>query len=118
MRLLIDACMSRRLFEAVAEAGHDAAWVRLWQPAAPDQTIIEKAREERRAIVTLDRDIPALVLRSQRGGPSVLRLTRLSSNAQIAAALDALRRHGADLEKGALMTVSPRNVRIRRLAAD
>lgn len=116
MRLLVDACMSRQLFEAVAAAGHDTVWVRLWQPAAPDSAIIEKAREERRAIITLDRDIPALVLRSQCHGPSVLRLTRLSTQAQVAAALDVLRRHGVDLERGALVTVSPRNVRVRRLA--
>ncbi len=115
MRLLVDACMSRGLFEAINSAGHDAVWVRDWQPAAPDSAIIQKAREEHRAIITLDRDIPALVLRSQLPGPSVLRLTRISSKAQIPAALDALRRHETDLDLGALVTVSPRNIRIRRL---
>lgn len=117
MRLLIDACMSRRLFEALGAAGHDAVWVRDWQASAPDTEIVRKARGENRAIVTLDRDIPALVLRSQQRTPSVLRLTRLSSKAQIPAALDALQRHGGDLAQGALVTVSPRTIRVRRLSS-
>jgi len=93
MRLLVDACMSRQLFEALADFGHDATWVRDWQPSATDTEIIRKARDERRAIITLDRDIPALVLRSEQSGPSVLRLIRLSSQMQVLAALEALRRH-------------------------
>jgi len=68
MRLLVDACMSRQLFEALADFGHDATWVRDWQPSATDTEIIRKARDERRAIITLDRDIPALVLRSEQSG--------------------------------------------------
>lgn len=115
MRLLVDACMSRGLFEALAQAGHDAVWVRNWNPQAPDSAIIARAREERRAIITLDRDIPALVLRGEDKAPSVLRLIRLSSKAQIPAALKALRRHEREMAEGALVTVSPQNIRIRRL---
>ena len=108
MNLLVDACISRSLFEALTGAGHDVVWGRHWLPTAADSAIIEKARAEQRAIVTLDRDIPALVLRSQQRQPSVLRLIRLSSKAQIPAALDALRRHERDLIEGALMTVRRR----------
>lgn len=117
MRLLVDACMSRKLFEAMRAAGHDAVWVRDWEPAAADSKIVVKAENEGRIIVTLDRDIPAIVLRSDERRPSVLRLTRLSTITQIPAALEALRLHEADLHDGALVTVSPRTIRVRRLVA-
>jgi len=115
VRLLVDACMSRRLFEAMASAGHDTFWVRDWEPAAPDTKIIVRARDEARTIITLDRDIPALVLRSGLPNPSVLQLVRLPTATQIPAALQAIRIHEEDFSSGALVTVSPRTIRVRRL---
>jgi len=117
VKLLVDACISRKLFEAVRADGHDAVWVRDWKAAAPDTEVIAKAVDEARTIVTLDRDIPSLVLRSGLAAPSVLRLTRLPTAAQTLAAIEALRTHAADFDRGALVTASPRTVRVRRLAA-
>lgn len=110
--------MSRKLLEAVRAAGHDVVGVLDWEPSAPDPKVIARAKDESRTIITLDRDIPALVLRSGRSAPSVLRLARLSSFAQIPATLEALRLHEADFERGALVTVTPRTTRIRRLASE
>lgn len=117
MKLPVDACVSRLVQDALVADGHDSLWVSDWLPAAADEEVIERAKADSHVVVTLDRDIPALVFLAGATAPSVVRLTRLSTKAQVVAVRDALARHRHELAAGAIVTVSPKIVRVRRLRA-
>ena len=93
-------------------------WIAQEQLAClPDDQIVAKAQEEGRAIVTHDLDFGRIVALSGRSVPSVVTL-RLGdmTPARVNVALDtALRAAGRSLEKGALVTITDRGIRVRVL---
>jgi predicted nuclease of predicted toxin-antitoxin system len=84
---------------------------------AEDSTILQKGRETGRTIVTLDADFHALLALSKARSPSVIRIRIEGLQAQEMANLvhSVISRCRDDLEQGAVVTVQPGRVRIRRL---
>lgn len=84
---------------------------------ADDATILQHAREHDQVIVTLDADFHARLAFSGAVKPSVIRIRIEGLRAEGLAQLlnGILKQCGEDLETGALVSVTERGIRLRRL---
>jgi predicted nuclease of predicted toxin-antitoxin system len=84
---------------------------------ATDDTIVEWARRDGRAIITQDLDFTAIVALSGRTQPSIVSIRLSSSRVEtVNATLDrVLPTIDADVAAGALVTIEDTRVRSRRL---
>ena len=118
MRLLLDQGLPRSAAKFLREAGVDTVHVgEIGYAAADDATILQRARDDMRAVVTLDADFHALLALSHATGPSVIRIRIEGLYGEQAADLiqTVLERCSEDLERGAMVTVQLNRIRIRRL---
>lgn len=63
MKLLANAHVSRMMVEFLLQEGHDCVHTDVIQPGMTDQAILKLAVEERRIIITADKDFGELVFR-------------------------------------------------------
>ncbi len=117
MRLLADMHVSPRTVDFLRSVGHDVLRVtEVLPPTAADQTIIARAIEDNRVILTQDLDFSAAIALAGRGVPSLISL-RLSSS-RIEHVNDVLERTPAierDVEEGMIVAVEDHRIRRRRL---
>ena len=118
MRLLADLHISPRTVQFLRSLGHDVLRVTDLLPAtASDETIVERAAQDQRVILTQDLDMTAIIALSRRQYPSLVTL-RLSSvriefvNTVLQRTLPVMEH---DLQQGALVTIEDSRVRFRRL---
>ncbi len=117
-RLLLDQGLPRSTGALLAQTGWDVIHVsEIGMSRADDAEILNRARAEQRVCVTLDADFHALLATSGEPGPSVIRVRKEGLDAgALAALLQAAWPNIEDaLEGGAMVTVSDRSIRIRRL---
>ncbi len=117
-RLLVDENLPPSLAALLRQAGHDAAHVnQVGLAGTEDPTIMARAMQEGRTVVTLDRDYPHL-LRDGAEGPSVIRIDQRGGRAvaglvrQAEALQAALPKLDAYLMEGASVTLDARGVRV------
>jgi predicted nuclease of predicted toxin-antitoxin system len=118
MKLLLDQGLPRSAAKLLREAGIDAIHVgEIGCSTADDAAILQKGREEERVVVTLDADFHALLALSRATTPSVIRIRIEGLYGQKAADLiqAVLARCAKEVRQGAVITVQPRRIRIRRL---
>ena len=118
MKLLLDQGLPRSASALLSEAGVDAVHVGdLGLSAADDHEILESSRNLQRVVATLDADFPAILAMNGATEPSVIRirLEGLRGPALTDLLMSVIDRCSADLERGAVETVEPRRIRIRRL---
>ncbi len=118
MKILLDQGVPRSAAELLRDAGVDAVHTgEIRMARAADEAILTRAREESRLVVTLDADFHALLATSGASRPSVirLRLEGLRAERTRDVVLRVLQSCRADLEAGAVASVEPDRVRIRRL---
>ena len=118
MKLLLDQGVPRLAAPLLREAGIDTVHVgEIGYSTASDSTVLQKARDDGRIVVTLDADFHALLALSGSASPSVIRIRVEGLRGKEAAGLirTVLAQCGEDLDHGALVTVQPRRTRIRRL---
>ncbi len=119
MRFLVDACLSPQVAQALTGAGNDAVHVRDYAlQTAPDQQILDLARQEQRVLITADTDFGLLLARHSVGRPSVILFRRTTGRrprhqaqlllANLPALTDAL-------EAGSLVVIEQQRLRIRSL---
>lgn len=113
MRLLLDTCVWGGALEELRNAGHDVIWTGDWSTDPGDREILRFAHENDRILVTLDKDFGerAIVLLEPHSG--IVRLVGIAARQQGASCIEALKRYGEDLVRGAIVTVGPGNIRIR-----
>ena len=118
MKLLLDVNLPRHLVSALRSAGWEAERATDHLPAtALDEEILALAAEQGSVVVTRDQDFSFLASRPGRTKPSVinLRLNAVEVEA-LSRILDRVfRAHTEDIEQGAILSVSDRGVRVRRL---
>jgi predicted nuclease of predicted toxin-antitoxin system len=118
MKLLLDQGLPRSATALLTAQGLDVAHVgEVGASAAADADIIQLAEREGRVIVTLDADFHALLALAGASLPSVVRI-RIEGLKGVEVArliVEVLRRCKDELEAGALVSVQPNRVRIRRL---
>jgi predicted nuclease of predicted toxin-antitoxin system len=118
MRFLLDKGMPRTAAELLRRIGHDAVHVAdVGMADAADGDILERARLDARVVVTLDADFHALLAATNSSLPSVIRVRIEGLRAEPLAdlILDVVSRCGTELDAGAVVTVEPHRLRLRRL---
>lgn len=118
MKLLLDQGLPRSAAALLCEAGIDAIHVAdIGFSAADDTDILQRAQEDERVVVTLDADFHALLALTEVTSPSVIRIRieRLRAEALTNLLLTVVGECEEDLEQGAVVTVEPSRIRVRRL---
>ncbi len=118
MKLLLDQGLPRSTVQHLARMGIAAEHVGdLNMARAADVDILDVARERQAVVVTLDADFYALLATSNATGPSVVRVRLEGLKGQQLAALLAqvLAVASAELEAGAVLSVTARRIRVRLL---
>jgi len=119
VKFLVDQNLSTRLCTYLDDAGHEAVHVEeLSLSMAEDVEILERARTDASVIISSDTDFGMLLAAQRASSPSVV-LTRevstLPASDLAKVLLMNLETFAADLEAGAIVAISPRGIRIRRL---
>jgi predicted nuclease of predicted toxin-antitoxin system len=117
-RLLLDQGIARSTASILTGAGWDVLHVAdVGMERATDAVILDYARAQQRIICTLDADFHALLAVSGQDSPSVVRIRREGLRGDELAQL--LMRIWPDIvqavTQGAAVSVTARNIRIRRL---
>ena len=118
MKLLLDQGLPRSAAALLCEAGIDAIHVAdIGFSAADDTDILQRAQEDERVVVTLDADFHALLALTEATSPSVIRIRieRLRAQALTNLLLTVVGECEEELEQGAVVTVEPSRIRVRRL---
>jgi predicted nuclease of predicted toxin-antitoxin system len=61
VRLLADECLDFSVVRALRDAGHDVSAVSEIAPGEPDSEVVRRAKDEKRILLTEDRDFGQLV---------------------------------------------------------
>ncbi|NBD18226.1 MAG: hypothetical protein GVY04_19445 [Cyanobacteria bacterium] len=118
MRFLADMGVSQTVVHWLQQAGHEALHLReegLQRLA--DSSILEKAKEEKRIILTFDLDFSDLLAASSDSLPSVIifRIDDATPNSVINKLRTVLGECGSSLEQGAIIIVENSRYRVRKL---
>jgi predicted nuclease of predicted toxin-antitoxin system len=119
MRFLIDNALSPVVAEGLCQSGHDAIHVRdLGLAAAADSTIFEHAERDRWVIVSADTDFGTILALRHTDRPSVILFrgaTPRRPMSQVKLLLANLGEITPSLERGAVVVLEPRRIRVRTL---
>lgn len=61
MRLLADENFPRRTFERLQEMGHDILWIARKAPGSSDDEVLAMATDDKRILITFDKDFGRMV---------------------------------------------------------
>lgn len=118
MRFLLDECISARLVDLLAVAGHDTIRVEtLGLLGHTDEQVLAAARTHERVLISADTDFGELLAVGRDALPSVILLRQGNRSpdhpaATIIANLDDV---ADDLDQGALVVLTDDRIRIRSL---
>ena len=118
MRILLDQGLPRSAASLLRDAEIEAIHTgECGMATSTDAEILEYARQEKYAIVTLDADFHTLLVLHHAVAPSVIRLRiqGLRGDATASLLLSLLERCDTELTRGAMISVTEDRVRIRYL---
>lgn len=119
MKLLIDANLSPSITVGLAEAGFEAVHVgEVDLLTASDAAIVEYARANDLVVVTVDSDFAAMLAIEGAERPSVVQrrdVAELGPTAQLALLVANVPAVAEDIEVGAIVSLSPTRLAVRRL---
>ena len=113
MNFVADESCAGPVIRALREAGHDVVAIAEVAKGATDEDVLHRALNEKRVLITEDRDFGELVY--ARGRPStgviLVRFQSLARRAKPATVVDAVAKLGARLQD-AFTVIEPRRVRV------
>jgi len=86
LRLLANENIPRQAVEALRRDGHDVIWIVETARGADDTRIATQARQERRIVLTFDREFAELMLRQRLPRPAGIVLCRVATDSPTAVA--------------------------------
>lgn len=114
MRFLLDVCASSRSLEAsLTDLGHDAVSVRDRDAGAADEALLASAYEEKRVLVTKDKDFGELIFVRRLPHPRIVRFVEMRVVEKVAAMREPIERHADALREGAIIVVTRGRMRVR-----
>ncbi len=117
-RVLLDQGLSRTAARILRETGWDVLHTGdIGLSRATDKDILTYARLEKRVLITLDADFHAILAVQNAKSPSVVRIRQEGlKGAELAKLIETMwPRIRAQLESGAMVTVTRKSIRIRRI---
>ena len=114
MKFLLDECAaSRSLHRMLLNLGHDVVSAHDEFARASDETLLALAYEERRVLVTEDKDFGELIFVRRLPHPCIVRFVEMNIVEKLAAMRELIERHADAMHEGALIVVTRDRVRIR-----
>lgn len=112
MRILVDECLGHAVASWLSSVGHDVYSVSLQSPGAPDEELLARAYQEKRILMTGDKDFGEMIFREKQlhCGVALFRLADERKAAKIAAVQKLMQTHSGRLEN-AFVVVSESRVR-------
>lgn len=116
MRFLADECLDNRLLLGLRHAGHDVLAVRDVCPGAGDRIVLDLATQQKRVMVTEDKRVGRLIVRSPIAPPGIILVRTGGSTVRtmVKRLLAAVDRQGERLHS-LYVVVSPARTRVRAL---
>ena len=114
MRFLIDACGGYTVAEELRVQGHDVIFIGTTHPRLEDELILQRAIQERRIIITTDKDFEELVYKRGLSHYGILRLANVRIAPRLSLLREALAHHGSELGPGVIVIAQPGKIRVRR----
>jgi predicted nuclease of predicted toxin-antitoxin system len=62
LKVLLDSCVWGGVRKGLSDAGHDVVWAGDWSTDPGDEEILDRAHQEVRVLVTLDKDFGELAI--------------------------------------------------------
>jgi len=118
IKVLLDEGLSWHAVDLLQSAGIDAVHVHeIGLLSATDEKILQAARDQNRVIFTLDHDFHQILAIQAKESPSVvfLRFEHLNAIATARIVAAVLRTRTRELAMGAMISVSPGSIRVRKL---
>ena len=113
MKLLLDSCVWGGALEELSTAGHDVLWIGQTPQDPGDEEILRQAFQDKRILITLDKDFGELAIVRGMAHCGILRLVNISARQQAKICLHILEHYGHELQAGALVTAEADRIRIR-----
>ena len=113
MNFLLDVSVGRAVAEWLRALGHDVVEAREIDPRMSDADILRIAVQEKRIIITVDKDFGELAIRHGHPHSGIVRLPDVPVSTRKALLEAVLRNYADALRKGALITVGRHRIRIR-----
>jgi predicted nuclease of predicted toxin-antitoxin system len=113
VKALLDACVWSGAQTDLAGAGHDIVHAGAWEHDPGDEEILARAYQERRVLVTLDKDFGELAVVRGQPHAGIIRLVGIAARQQGRVCNVVIERYGPLLAAGAIVTVEPTRVRVR-----
>ena len=113
MKVLLDSCMWGGARKDLETAGYDTKWVGDLTKDPGDEAIINIAYQEKRVLITLDKDFGELAIVHEKPHSGIIRLVGHSAVQQGPVCVKILQKYELELKKNAILTVEKSRVRIR-----
>lgn len=116
MKFLIDECVGHGIAQWLQDQGYDAISILEVSPGISDDEVLNKAFNEDRILVTMDKDFGDIVFRSNKNhcGIILLRLSNWHKDHKISVLGNVLSNHGHELT-GNFIVATEQAIRIVRL---
>ncbi len=112
MKFLVDRCAGGRIAAWLRDQGHDVLELRELGKDPGDKKVLALAASQERVLVTIDTDFGELIYVQRQPHAGLVRLPDMRAPDRIALMEQVLARHAADLERGGIVTVRGRRIRV------
>jgi len=113
MNILLDSCVWGGAKQALEAAGYNTKWAGDLTHDPGDEVILKTAHEEKRILITLDKDFGTLAIVHDKPHSGIIRLVGYSALHHGPVSVKVLHKYGHELKNGAIVTVEKNRVRIR-----
>ncbi len=111
--MLLDSCVWGGAKKVLEDAGHDTVWVGDFLLDPGDEAIIDLAYQERKVLVTLDKDFGELAVVKDMLHGGIVRIVNHRAAEQGPVCVQILQKYHEELIAGALITANKSRVRVR-----